>query len=151
MNKLASFVTHYQRLGQEAAFNQLGGREKTAFLSKLLPKSRLGKLGLGAAGLLGAGAAYKSTREEPSTLENLYEGGKDTLSNMSQEELMGYADLIARLGRGDTSGLMGYSADQQVDPSMYAMTDIAQDPYASMGYEAQMSPEEAQAYLQYYS
>ena len=45
---------------------------------------------------------------------------------------------------------MGYSADQGMDPSMYAMTDIAPDPYDSMGYEAQMSPE-AQAYLQYYS
>ena len=151
MNKLAYFASHYQRMGQEAALNQLGGQEKTAFLGRLMPKSRLGKLGLGAAGLLGAGAAYKSTREEPSTLENLYEGGKDALSNMSQEELMGYADLISRLGRGDTSGLMGYSADQGIDPSMYAMTDMAPDPYASMGYESQMSPEEAQAYLQYYS
>jgi hypothetical protein len=153
MNKLAMFVKHYRNLGSQQALSTMSGQEKTAFLGKLLPKSRLGKLGLGLAGLGGAGAAYKSMQDQPSTLENLYSGGKDALSNMSQEDLMGYANLIDQLRSGGGSSILGYGAEGgQVDPSMYAMSDMyPEDASSSMGYESQMSPEEAQAYLQYYS
>lgn len=149
MNKLASFVNHYRQLGAQLAINNASqGLEKNAFLGKMLPKSRLGKLGLGLAGLTGAGVAAKSMQDEPSMMENLYEGGKDALSNLSEEDIARYGNLLSNM-YGDAS-TMGYSAGME-DPSMYAMTDMYADPSSSMGYEASMTPEEAQAYLQYYS
>lgn len=155
MNKLASFVNHYRSLGSQLAVSQQqSGLEKTAFLGKLLPKSRLGKLGLGAAGLVGGTAAMKAMQPEPSMMENLYEGGKDALSNMSEEDVVRYGNLLSQM-YNDPSSLMGYDAQGagSIDPSMYTMTDMGYYPDASssMGYEAAMSPEEAQAYLQYYS
>ena len=155
MNKLASFIQYYRDLGSQAALQQ--EQEKTA---RFMPRSRLGKAALGALGLGGGIAAAKAmSQPEPSTLENVYEGGKDMLSNMTQEDVMGYAKLLQRL-QGDEGGYtVGYDASS-LSPSDYAMTDlgdghdhsqVSYDPYASMGYEAQMSPEEAQAYLQYYS
>ena len=154
MNKLAYFVEHYSNLGRQAAIQDIqNGHTKTA---GIIPSSRMGKALLGAAGLGGGLAAYKATRPEPSALENMYEGGKDMLSNMSQEDLMGYANLLSQLQSGGGGYSMGYNAGSP-SPSDYAMQDLgdlggyaAQDPYATMGYEAGMSPEEMQQYMAYY-
>jgi len=77
------------------------------------------------------------------------------LSNMSQDELMGYANLLGGLNAGSGSGysLQGYDAGS-ASPADYAMEDIGYadyDPYSQMGYQAQMSPEEMQQYMAYYS
>lgn len=148
MHKLAQFVDHYRALGAQHALSQ--SREKTA---RFLPSSRLGRAALGALGLGGGIAAAKSmSTPEPSTLENIYEGGKDMLSNMSQEDVMGYATMLQQLNAGGGYS-MGYDAGSP-SPSDYAMQDIGYDdydPYAQMGYQAQMSPEEMQQYLAYYS
>ena len=86
MNKIAQFVEHYRNLGRQAA---LADRQKTA---GFLPNSRMARAGLGALGLAGGiGAAKALSAPEPGALENMYEGGKDMLSNMSQEDMMGYA------------------------------------------------------------
>jgi len=148
MNKLAQFVEHYRNLGRQAA---LADREKTA---GILPNSRMGKAALGALGIGGGIAAAKAlSRPEPSTLENLYEGGKDMLSNMTQEELMGYANMLSQLQRGGGYS-MGYDAGS-ISPVDYSMQDIGQeyayDPSSQMGYEAAMSPEEMQQYMNYYA
>ena len=152
MNKLAQFVDYYRNLGRQAA---LADREKTA---GFLPSSRMAKAGLGVAGVLGGiGAAKALSTPEPSTLENMYEGGKDMLSNMSQEELMGYASMLAQL-QGGGGYSMGYDAGTP-SPSDYAMQDLGQmeynpygyDPTSQMGFEAQMTPEEMQQYMAYYS
>jgi hypothetical protein len=156
MNKLASFIQYYRDLGSQAALQQ--GQEKTA---RLMPRSRLGKAALGALGLGGGIAAAKAmSQPEPSTLENMYEGGKDMLSNMTQEDVMGYANMLQQLQGGGGGGYaMGYDASS-LSPSDYAMTDLGSgydqsqvnyDPYATMGYEAQMSPEEIQQYMNYYA
>jgi hypothetical protein len=86
----------------------------------------------------------------------MYEGGKDMLGNMSQEDVMGYANLLSQLQGGAGGYSMGYSAGSP-SPSDYAMQDLGdlgayaeQDPYATMGYEAGMSPEEMQQYMAYY-
>lgn len=160
MNKLAQFVDYYKNLGRQAA---QADREKTA---GFLPSSRLGKAGLGALGLAGGiGAAKALSQPEPSALESIYEGGKDMLSNMSQEELMGYANMLSQLQQGGGYS-MGYDAGSP-SPADYTMQDIGAydpsyasgydagyadyDPSASMGYEAQMSPEEMSQYMAYYS
>lgn len=151
MNKLAQFVEHYRNLGRQAAISDT---EKTA---GFLPSSRLARAGLGALGLAGGiGAAKALSTPEPSTLENMYEGGKDMLSDMSQEDLMGYANMLSQLQGGGYS--MGYDAGTP-SPSDYAMQDLGQldqayaqyDPTSQMGYEAQMTPEEMQQYMAYYS
>tara|TARA_Y100000592_G_scaffold22091_1_gene34190 strand:- start:9321 stop:9755 length:435 start_codon:yes stop_codon:yes gene_type:complete len=142
MQKVANMVNFFRVLGAQAALEGYSSHEKTAFLRRMMPKSRGGKalLGLGA---LGAGiAGMRAAREEPSALENMYEGGKEMLSEMSPEEIMGYVNLARSMGSGD---YMAYSPNQglgdlaYMDPSMDAM-----------GYEAQMSPEEMQQYLSYY-
>lgn len=152
MNKIAQFVEHYKSLGRQAALTNL---EKTA---GILPNSRLARAGLGALGLAGGiGAAKAMSSPEPSTLENMYEGGKDMLSDMSQEDLMGYANLLSQL-QGGGGYSMGYDASSPA-PMDYAMQDLGQldnsysqyDPYSSMGYESQMTPEEMQQYMAYYS
>lgn len=152
MNKLAQFVEHYRNIGRQAA---LADREKTA---GFLPNSRMARLGLGALGLAGGiGAAKALSKPEPSALENMYEGGKDMLSNMSQEDLMGYANMLAQL-QGGGGYSMGYGAGTP-SPSDYAMQDLGQmdygqydyDPASQMGYASQMSPEEMQQYMAYYS
>lgn len=152
MNKIAQFVEYYRNLGRQAS---LANREKTA---GLLPNSRMARLGLGALGLAGGiGAAKALSNPEPSTLENMYEGGKDMLSNMSQEDLMGYANMLAQL-QGGGGYSMGYDASTP-SPSDYAMQDLgpmeygqyAYDPASQMGYESQMTPEEMQQYMAYYS
>ena len=99
MNKLANYVNYYRNLGRQAALQQT---EKTA---GMMPRSRLGKAALGALGIGGGIAAAKAlSQPEPSTMENLYEGGKDMLSNMSQEELMGYATMLGQLQGGGGGG-----------------------------------------------
>ena len=152
MNKLAQFIEYYENLGRQAAMSD---RQKTA---GFLPTSRLGRLGLGALGLAGGiGAAKALSTPEPSALENLYEGGKDMLSNMSQEDVMGYANMLSQL-QGGGGYSMGYDSGTP-SPSDYTMQDLGQlganygeyDPYSSMGYESQMSPEEMQQYMAYYS
>ena len=152
MNKLAHFVNYYRNLGQQAA---LADRQKVA---SFMPRSRLGKAALGALGIGGGIAAAKAlSQPEPNVLENMYEGGKDMLSNMSQEELMGYANLLSQL-QGGGGYSMGYSSGSP-SPSDYAMEDIGPmesayanySPDSQMGYEAQMSPEEMQQYMAYYS
>ncbi len=149
MNKIAHFVEYYRNLGHQAA---LADRAKTA---GFLPKSRLGKAALGAIGLGGGIAAAKAlSRPEPSALENLYEGGKDMLSNMSQEDLMGYANLLSQLQQGGPGYSMGYSSGSS-SPTDYMLEDIGggygYDPASQMGYESQMTPEEMQQYMAYYS
>ena len=151
MNKIAKFVDYYRNLGRQAA---LADRQKAAGFMPRMPRSRMGKAALGALGIGGGIAAARAlSQPEPSALENMYEGGKDMLSNMSQEELMGYANLISQLQSGDGYS-MGYSAASP-SPSDYAMADIgpidSYDPSSQMGYEAQMSPEEMQQYMAYYS
>jgi hypothetical protein len=151
MNKLAHFVDYYRNLGRQAALQQT---EKTA---GMMPRSRLGKAALGALGIGGGIAAAKAlSQPEPSAMENLYEGGRDMLSNMSQEELMGYANMLSQLQGGGGGGgySMGYSAGSP-SPTDYTMQDLgegyAQDPSSQMGYESQMTPEEMQQYMAYYS
>ena len=148
MNKLAQFVDYYRNLGRQAA---LADREKTA---GFLPSSRMAKAGLGVAGVLGGiGAAKALSTPEPSTLENMYEGGKDMLSNMSQEELMGYASILGQLGQG-SGYAMNYAAGTP-SPSDYSLQDLGQldqeyasyDPSSMMGYSYQMTPEEAYQYM----
>lgn len=152
MNKLAQFVQHYRNLGSQAA---LGETEKTA---GFLPSSRMARAGLGALGLAGGiGAAKALSKPEPGALENMYEGGKDMLSNMSQEDLMGYANMLSQL-QGGAGYSMGYDAGTP-SPSDYATQDLGQmdynqygyDPASQMGYESQMTPEEMQQYMSYYS
>ena len=160
MNKIAQFVEHYRNLGIQAA---LANREKTA---GFMPSSRMGKAALGALGLAGGvGAAKALSQPEPSTLENIYEGGKDMLSNMTQEDMMGYANMLSQL-QGGGGYSMGYDAGSP-SPADYAMEDIGAydpsyasgydsgyanyDPSHSMGYESQMTPEEMQQYMAYYS
>ena len=149
MNKLAHFIDHYRTLGAQAALS--GGQTKTA---GFLPSSRLGRAALGALGIGGGVAAAKAMSEpEPSALENMYEGGKDMLSNMSQDDLMGYANMLQQLNAGGGGYSMGYDAGS-VSPTDYAMQDLGYvdyDPSSQMGYEAQMSPEEMQQYMAYYS
>ncbi|MAH48146.1 hypothetical protein CMI37_20145, partial [Candidatus Pacearchaeota archaeon] len=69
------------------------------------------------------------------------------------EDLAGYGDLLRAMSEGG-GNLAGYSAGQP-SPMDYALQDIsgdyAADPYASMGYESQMSPEEEAAYYAYYN
>jgi hypothetical protein len=153
MNKIAQFINYHRVLGSNYARNQM--MSKTA---GIIPSSRLGKLTTGALGVGGALAAAKAMQPEPSMLENMYDGGRDMLSNMSQEDLMGYANLLNQMSsQGGYS--MGYDAGS-MSPVDYSMSDIgdpyasmgyaAQDPYASMGYEAQMSPEEMAQYMAYY-
>ena len=153
MNKLANFAQRFYVLGSNQAAADMSNT-KTAGLESLLPKSRLGKaalgVGAGAAGLMGLKAMG---RDEPSTLENLYAGGKDMLSNMSREELMGYAELVNKLRQGDA---MGYDASMgmQADAYPYEMEDIGyydQPMGDSMGYASQMSPSEIEQYVNYYS
>ena len=147
MNKIANFVNFFRVLGAQTAIEHSNGHEKTAFarsLGKLVPKSRIGKLGLAGLGGAGAVAAYKANQDQPSTLESMYEGGKEMLSEMSPEEMMGYVNLARSLGGGDYS--MGYDALS----ADYPMEMAYADPSDSMGYEAQMSPEEMQQYLSYY-
>ena len=149
MNKLAQFINHYRALGARDAINN--SRTKTA---GILPSSRLGKAALGALGIGGGIAAARAlSRPDPSALENMYEGGKDMLSNMTQEDLMGYTNILQQLNSVDPGYSMGYDAATP-SPADYAMEDLdyAQyDPSSQMGYEAQMSPEEMQQYLAYYS
>ena len=153
MNKLAHFVQYYRNLGHQAA------KENMAKTAGVLPNSRLGKAALGALGLGGGIAAAKAlSRPEPSALENMYEGGKDMLSNMSQEDLMGYASLFNQMRGGGPGYSMGYDAGTP-SPSDYTMQDLGQldqayaqyDPTTQMGYESQMTPEEMQQYMAYYS
>lgn len=158
MNKMASYVQFFVDMGKQAALQE--GQTKVANLARLMPKSRMGKATLGLGALGGALAGAKALGQpEPNALENMYEGGKDMLSNMSQEELMGYANLLGQLNQG---GVMGYDASGvQADP--YSLEDMGgyggyEDPMAyapqggdMMGYDAQMSPEEMQQYMAYYS
>ena len=138
MNKIATFITHFRTLG--SAYAQ--GLEKNAVLGKILPKTRMGRLGAGVLGATGAGALFKGMQEEePGMLENAVAGGKDLLSNMSQEDLMQYASLLRGSPGGEYS--MGYSPNE-----MYATEYPPLDD--SMGYAASMTPEEQQAYLAYY-
>lgn len=158
MNKLANFIEYHRNLGRQQAMLDTGSLTKQAdVLSKVLPKSRMGRLALGA-GVLGGGiAASKALApKDQSTLESLYSGGKDMLSNVSQEDLMGYLDLVQSLQQGGGQyGSMGYSAATPSPSDMYAMSDIGDygsyDPSSSMGYDAQMSPEELQQVMYYHS
>ena len=148
MNKMASFINHYRALGAQAAIDQIApSQEKTAFLNKLIPKTRLGRVGAGIAAGIGAGAAYKGTQEEPSALAEAFEGGKDMLSNMSQEDIMGYINLMQQMNMAGPGGggSLGYAPGGEVDPSAYALQDIPMED--SMGY---MSPEEEQVFRTYY-
>lgn len=156
MNKIAYFIEHFRNLGRQAA---LEGGEKTA---GFMPSSRMGRLGLGALGLAGGiGAAKALSRPEPSMLENMYEGGKDMLSNMSQEDVMGYANILSQM-QGGQGYSMGYNAGSP-SPSDYAMQDLGgdygqdyggydnYDVDSAMGYGAGMSPAEMQQYMAYYN
>lgn len=154
MNKLASYVNYYYTMGKQKAVQDLSQTTKTAGLESLIPKSRMGKallgVGAGAAGLAGMKAMQP---EPPSTLENMYEGGKDMLSNMSQEDIQSYADLVNQLRSGE---VMGYDSamGMQADAYPYDLEDLGyydQPAQDSMGYASQMSPQEAQQYLNYYS
>lgn len=166
MNKIAHFIEHYRNLGSQYALSQGSTSTKTA---GFMPSSRMGKAALGALGIGGGIAAAKALSPEPSMMENMYEGGKDMLSNMSQEDMMGYANLLQQMSGGGGYS-MGYDAGS-ASPVDYSMSDLgdpyasmgyaaqdpyasmgyaAQDPYASMGYEAQMSPEEMAQYMAYY-
>ena len=159
--KLATYLEFYRNLGRKAALQETN---KTA---GFMPKSRLGKAALGAVGLGGGIAAAKAlTQPEPSTLESMYQGGKDMLSNMTQEDMMGYMNMLSQLQGGGGGYSMGYDASSP-SPSDYSMQDLGDydtsysmgydsayaqpDSYSSMGYEAQMSPEEIQQYMAYYS
>jgi len=147
MNKMANFINFFKTLGAQTAIEHSNGHEKTAFvrsLGKLMPKSRMGRLGLAGLGGAGAIAAYKANQDKPSTLENMVAGGKDMLSEMSPEEMMGYINLARSLGGGDYS--MGYDALS----GEYPMEMAYADPADAMGYASQMSPEEMQQYLSYY-
>ena len=148
MNKLAQYIDYYRNLGRQAALSE------TQKVAGIMPSSRLGKAALGALGIGGGIAAARAmSRPEPSALENMYEGGKDMLSNMSQEDLMGYASLLQQLQGGGGAYSMGYDSGTP-SPTDYAMQDIgyyAPSPADQMGYEAQMSPEEMELYRAYYS
>lgn len=149
MNKLAHFIEHYRALGAQDALN--AGHTKTA---RFMPSSRLGKAALGALGIGGGIAAAKAmSQPEPGMLENMYEGGKDMLSNLSQDDIMGYANMLQQLNDSGGGYSMGYDAGS-LSPVDYGMQDIGYadyDPSSQMGYEAQMSPEEMQQYMAYYS
>lgn len=176
MNKIAHYIEYYRNLGSQYALTQ-GTTTKTA---GLMPSSRMGKATLGALGIGGGIAAAKAMSPEPSMVENMYEGGKDMLSDMSQEDMMGYANLLQQMSGGggysmgydagsaspvdysmsdlgDPYASMGYDTQDPYASMGYAAQDpyasmgyVAQDPYASMGYEAQMSPEEMAQYMAYY-
>jgi|11_taG_2_1085331.scaffolds.fasta_scaffold00143_10 hypothetical protein len=143
MQKVANFINFFSALGAQAALDGNQPHIKTAFLKRLIPKSRGGRVALGL-GALGAGVAgMRASREEPSTLDNMLDGGKEMLSDMSPEEIMGYINL-ARSMQDPQAAMMGYSAPGAMD---YAMP---MDPQESMGYSADMSPEEYNQYLDYY-
>ena len=148
MNKLAQYIDYYRNLGRQAALAE------TQKVASIMPRSRLGKAALGALGIGGGIAAARAmSRPEPSALENIYEGGKDMLSNMSQEDLMGYANLLQQLQGGGGGYSMGYDSGAP-SPMDYAMQDIGYyepNPADQMGYEAPMSPEEMELYRAYYS
>jgi len=154
MNKLASYVNYYYTMGKQKALEDLAGTTKTAGLESLIPRSRMGKamLGLGAAGA-GIAGVKAMQPDQPSTLENLYEGGKEMVGNMTQEDIQGYADLINQLRSGE---VMGYDSamGMQADAYPYGLEDLGyydQPAQDSMGYASQMSPEEMQQYIDYYS
>ena len=143
MNKIATFINHFRGLGATYAQSvQQQGLEKNAFLGKLIPKTRLGRLGAGVAGATGLGALYKGMQDEPGMLENAVEGGKDMLSNMTQEDLMNYAHILGATDAGYNQ--MGYA------PTYDEMAMEYPDLGGTMGYSAPMTPEEEQAYLAYY-
>lgn len=156
MNKIAYFIEHFRNLGRRAA---LEGVEKTA---GFMPSSRMGRLGLGALGLAGGiGAAKSLSQPDPGVLENMYDGGRDMLSNMSQEDLMGYANILSQM-QGGGGYSMGYDVSRP-SPGDYAMQDLGGDyeqdygEYdnfdvdSAMGYGAGMSPAEMQQYMAYYN
>jgi len=161
MYKLAQFANHYRNLGAQAALSGPNGMSKVANLGRFLPKSRIGKLGLG----VGAGAAglagYNAVRPDPSMMDTI----GDSLNSVSQEDLMGYASMLGSLGGGsgmDPYGMMGYEAipgkipgaTEEMYPE-YDMSDIGDFDTAeldddAMGYSRAMSPEEEAQYLSYY-
>ena len=150
MNKIAHYINHFRNLGSQAAIQKIAaGQTKQA--ASIPPRLRNVILGLG--GIGGAGALYKANQEEPGMLESALEGGKDMLRNTSAEDLAGYGNIISQFSGGG-GNLAGYSAGQP-SPMDYDLQDIsgdyAADPYASMGYESQLSPEEEAAYYAYYN
>jgi hypothetical protein len=148
MNKIAQYIEHFKGLGAQDALQQIETEQTKQ--AGILPTSRMGRLGVGALGALGLGAGYKALQpEDPGMLDAALSGGKDMLSNLSPEDLAMYGNLLGNLGQGG-GGAMGYDS-YQPSPADYALQDIEQDPYASMGYETQMSPEEAAQYYAYYN
>lgn len=158
MNKIAHFINHYRALGSQAAISDISPTVKTANLARFIPKTRIGRLGatagVGGAGVLG----YNALHQDPSMMDSI----GDSLSSMSQEDLMGYASLLGSMGQGGMggySGMMGYQPLQQPDygdmGSEFDMSDIGdfdtggyED--SDMGYSRPMSPEEEMQYLSYY-
>ncbi len=162
-NKMAQFINHYTILGARAAAESIYSTTKTANLARLIPRSRLGRLGVGV-GAAGAGVAgVNAIRPEPSMMDSI----GDSLNSMSEEDLMGYASMLGSLGSGgsDPYGMMGYSPTQNPYANMpgtmddsysgYDMSDIGDFDTAeldddAMGYSRPMSPEEEAQYLSYY-
>lgn len=160
--KIAGFYNHFRALGAQAAITNVS-REKTAgispaMLGEMIPRSRIGKLGL-AAGLGTAGAlGYNAMRPDPSLMDTI----GDSLGSMSQEDLMGYANMLGALShpqmQGGYSGAMGYSPIQGMQPedeygdyaSDIGNFDTGEYADSDMGYSRAMSPEEQAQYLAYY-
>lgn len=162
LTKLASFVQHFRNQGTTAAIHALSrpvtGMQKQAGLANLIPKTRIGRLG-GLAGLGTAGAlGYNAMRPDPSLMDTI----GDSLGSMSQEDLMGYANMLGALShpqmQGGYSGAMGYSPIQGMQPedeygdyaSDIGNFDTGEYADSDMGYSRAMSPEEQAQYLAYY-
>ena len=140
MNKLANFINNIRAAGAREAMYKLGAAPAPSGLSKMLPKSRLGRIGLlGAAGLGAYGLAHKKE-------ESFLDKAQNYVNNLDPAMVNTAMNMYSQVSQNPYSS-MGYMPDSSMGVD-YSVSDpmAIQEEYPEM-YETPMQQEKVSSFL----
>ncbi len=141
MNKLANFINNVRAAGAREAMYKLGAAPAPSGLSRMLPKSRLGRLGLiGAAGLGAYGLTHKKE-------ESFLDKAQNYVNNIDPAMVNTAMNMYSQVAQNPYSS-MGYSPDSSmgVDYSAADPNMAMHEEYPEM-YETPMQQEKVSSFL----
>jgi hypothetical protein len=141
MNKLANFINNARIAGARLAMQKLGAAPPPSTMSRILPRSRLGRLGLlGAAGLGAYGLTHKKE-------ESMLDKAQNYVNNLDPAMVNTAMNMYTQLSANPNT-TMGYSPDSTmgVDYSVAAPGMDMHEEYPEM-YEAPMAQEKISSFL----
>jgi hypothetical protein len=142
MNKLANFINNARAAGaREAMIKLSGGTPPASGLSRILPKSRLGRLGLlGAAGI----GAYGMTHKKE---ESMLDKAQNYVNNLDPAMVNTAMNMYSQMYQNPNT-TMGYSPDSTmgVDYSVASPGMDMHEEYPEM-YETPMTQEKVSSFL----